>query len=251
MESRFLFRTALSKSILPFALYKPDLVVLPITIETDATGAKSIQLHHADALRKIGCLDASRWFQNVENIWKIHRTEKNKNISSEDYVNWQNKLTEQDLNADYLVLYNSSAKDANATVVKRSDWDLAFLIESVTYVCYTENVEEAYYLTAILNSAIPNERMKAFQAKGLFGERHVHKKILDVYFPAFSASDAAHVALAGWSEQAHKKAAAYLRVHPPQQALSALHLGRLRLDIKKHVAVEMKEIDTLVKGLIG
>ena len=30
IESQFVFRTALSKSILPFAMYKLDLVVLPI-----------------------------------------------------------------------------------------------------------------------------------------------------------------------------------------------------------------------------
>ena len=46
IESRFLFRTALSKSILPFALYKPDLIVLPITIETNIN-IKKIELHDA------------------------------------------------------------------------------------------------------------------------------------------------------------------------------------------------------------
>src|SRR5439155_1079154 len=80
-----------------------------------------------------GYREAARWFINMENIWKIYRTEKNEKISSEDYLNWQNKLTEQNLNAPYLVLYNSSAKDANATIVTRSDLDLEFVIDYKTY----------------------------------------------------------------------------------------------------------------------
>jgi len=52
-----------------------------------------------------GYLHASRWFKNAENFWKIYRTENNKNMSSENYLNWQNKLVNQNLNAPYLVLY--------------------------------------------------------------------------------------------------------------------------------------------------
>jgi hypothetical protein len=87
------------------------------------------------------------------------------------------------LNDPYLVLYNTSGKDANATVIKREDIDFEFIVECVTYVYYTLDINEAYFLAAFLNSTIPNMQMKDFQAKGLFGARHVHKKILDIYFP--------------------------------------------------------------------
>ncbi len=250
IESRFIFRTALSKSILPFALYQPALVVLPITIETNNVNEKEIKLHSAEKLINEGYLNASRWFTNAENIWKIHRTEKNEVISSENYLNWQNKLTSQNLNARFLVLYNSSAKDANATVVKRDSTDFEFIVESVAYVLYTNNEKEAYYLTAILNSTAPNELMKDFQAKGLFGARHVHKKILDVYFPKFDEKDSNHLKLAEISQVAHEKTSQYLINNPPKQELTAMHLGRLRVDIKKHLAKELIEIDEIVKKII-
>ena len=83
MDSRFLFRTALSKSILPFALYKPDLVVLPIIIETE-NDIKRIVLQNPKDLQRAGYLNAARWFTDAENIWKIHRTEKSKSMSSND-----------------------------------------------------------------------------------------------------------------------------------------------------------------------
>ena len=251
IESSFIFRTALSKSILPFALYKPDLIVLPVTIETKSN-KKKIRLHSANGLLKEGYRDAAKWFQNAENIWQIHRTEKNEKISSENYLNWQNKLTEQNLNAPYLVLYNSSAKDANAAVVKREDLDLEFIVESVTYVYYTKRLNEAYYLTAILNSTAPNLMMKDFQAKGLFGARHVHKKILDIYYPKFNEKNDIHLQLSELSKEAHHSVSNFLKDNiNPDQKIEGLHLGRIRLEIKAHLSREIKEIDKLVKQIIG
>ena len=251
MESRFLFRTALSKSILPFVLYKPDLVVLPITIEKRKDGLKEIKLHSATEIIREGYLNAAKWFQNVENFWKIHSTEKNKRISSEDYVNWQNKLTEQNLNTEYLVLYNALGKDANAVVVERDKIDLEFFVDYKAYVFFTESIKEAFFLTSFLNSSAPNEMMKDFQAKGLFGARGVEKKILDVFFPKYNEKSKVHLQLAALSKAAHQKASAYIQANPPRQELSAIHLGRLRVAIKKHLLNEMKEIDELVKELIG
>lgn len=251
MESRFFFRTALAKSILPFALYKPDLIVLPAMIKTDETGLKKTKLYSSLELRREGYLEASKWFKSVEDIWDILKTENNKNITSFDYMNWQNKLTQQDLDAEYIVIYNSSGKDANAVVFDRNSLDLPFYIDYTTHYGITNNKAEAFYLAGILNSTIPNELMKDFQSKGLFGPRHVSKKILDIYYPKFDDANEIHLKLAELSEEAHQKAKEYLEANPPQQELSAHHLGKLRLEIKKHLANEIKEIDKLVKKVVG
>lgn len=251
IESKFLFRTALSKSILPFALYKPDLVVLPITVDLNEENQKKIKLHSADDLMSDGYLNASRWFKNVENTWDIYRTEKNKKISVEDYLNWQNKLTTQDLNAPYLVIYNMSGKDAYATVVRRDTIGLEFFIDYTTYRVELYKNNEAFYLSSILNSSTPNFMMKDFQSRGLWGARDVSKKILDIYFPKFNEEDETHMRLAELGKAAHERAAQYLKENPPQKELIAIHLGRLRVEIKKHLSAEMKKIDKIVKKMIG
>ena len=51
--------------------------------------------------------------------------------------------------------------------------------------------------------------------------------------------------------EAHEKAAKYLQANPPQQELSAIHLGRFRVAIKQHLSEEMQEIDKLVKKVIS
>lgn len=252
IESEFVFFTALSKCILPFALYKPNLVVLPITIEVDQVdNIKQIKLHSYDELRKEGHLKASTWFSGKEFIWNALKTKKNKNISSENYLNWQHKLTAQNLNAPYLVVYNMSGKDAYATVIQRKNLELEFFFDCTTFRYELHDINEAHYLCAILNSTLPNLLMKDFQARGLFGARHVSKKILDIFFPEFDKYNKIHKELGLQSVLAHNKAKNYLKANPPQHELTPVHLGRLRLAIKKHLAGEMKEIDTLVKKIIG
>ena len=222
-----------------------------MTIKTDGFGLKTMRLHSAKDLRNEGFLNAARWFGNTEKAWNDNRTEKNEEQTATAYLNWNNKILDQNLNDKYLVLYNSSAKDANATVVKRDEIDFEFIADHKTYLFTSSNLNEAYYLTAILNSTAPNEMMKDYQSRGLYGARDIHKKILDIYYPRFDKSDVTHLHLAELSKAAHAKASAFLASNPPQHDLTPMRLGRLRLDIKKHLTNEMRDIDALVEQLIG
>lgn len=251
MESRFFFRTALAKSILPFTLYKPDIIVLPVMIKPDETGKKKTHLYSSLELRREGYLEAAKWFKTVENIWDLLKTDKSSKMSSNGRLDFQKGLTEQNLEARYLVLYNTSGKDANCAVIDRNELKLEFITDHKNYLYSTDCNGEAHYLSAILNSSIPNERMKDFQTTGLFGARDIHKKILDIYYPKFDENNDLHIKLAELSGAAHKKAKEYLEANPLQKELSANLLGRLRLEIKKHLSAEMKEIDLLVKKVVG
>ena len=59
-----------------------------------------------------------------------------------------------------------------------------------------------------------------------------------------------HKELAELSKGAHEKAGQYVKDNIPEQELSAIHLGRMRTAIKKHLAKELGEIDRLVKKVI-
>jgi hypothetical protein len=251
IESNFIFRTALSKSILPYALYKPDLVALPITIKINSDNKKVIKLHSTRNLLEDGYSYAAKWFKNAEDTWIIHRTEKNKKIGALEYINWNDKLENQNLNLPYTVIYNASAKDANATVVERNTLDLEFIVDTKAYSYSTYYKDEAYYLTAILNSKTPNLMMKDFQSKGLFGARDVHKKILDIYYPRFDYKDEKHIQLAELSKISHELVSSFLKDIDPNQKIEGIHLGKIRLEIKNYLHKEMKEIDKLVKHIIG
>ncbi|MGI8669082.1 MAG: Eco57I restriction-modification methylase domain-containing protein, partial [Aridibacter sp.] len=250
IESRFLFRTALSKSLLPFALFAPELVVLPLTIEESEFG-KKIKLHSSNELLEIGFSDASDWFEKAEKIWNEKKTSSNEGNSAIDYLDYQNKLTSQDINSPYLVIYNASGKDANANVFKRNDLEFEFIVDTKGYSFSTHNLDEANYLASVLNSNVTNILMKDFQSRGLFGARDVHKKILDIYYPRFDRENELHKQLADLSKTAHTKAKEFLRETSPSADLSPHELGKIRLDVKRFLSDEMTQIDVLVQNLIS
>lgn len=249
IESSFLFRTALSRNIFPFALHKPVLVALPITVHLDAKGRRSLHLHDADSLLRNGYSHAANWFQNAENDWHRLRTEKNQSISLEDYLNYQSKLLIQNIDTPYLVIYTASAKDANAAVVRREAYDLDFMVDSKAYYLCVTDAREAHYLAAFLNSSVPNGIIKDFQTKGLFGSRDVHKRILDVYFPKFEPSNKRHLGLARLSMLAHELASSFLANTDQEDIQGALGLGRLRIQIKAMLADIITDIDAIVSDI--
>lgn len=249
IDSRFIFYSALSKSILPFALFKPDFVVLPIEINNN-DNLKEIQLLNADDILHNGYRSSAKWFRNAENIWNQLKSDKSEKMSNIDRLNFQKGLSSQNLNLPYLVLYNASAKDANAAVLIRKSLDLEFLVESISYIYYTDDINEAYYLTSILNSKTPNLLIKDFQPKGLFGPRHVHKRILDIYFPKYDEKNKKHRKIAKLGKTAHEKSAAFLDTNIAATSEAGNKLGNLRLNIRKHLSKEMEEIDILVKSIM-
>lgn len=255
IESHYLFRTLLAKNILPFGYLFPPIVALPIEIVQDTNTDISQTNVPLKPLKKyIRLADdtfdyyALIWFDKAEKAWEANKTENSKNITYLQWLNWQNKLTDQNLNAPFLVVYTASAKDANACVLKREDFDLEFIVESAKFVAYFNNIHEAYYVAAFLNSQYANLRIKDFQATGLFGPRHVQKKILDVPLPKYHASEPLHIRLSELGQTCTTLTAAWLK----SQALveSDYNIGRLRIESKKQIAAELKEIDEVLKEML-
>ena len=84
----------------------------------------------------------------------------------------------------------------------------------------------------------------------MFGPRHVHKKILDVYFPEFNAYNKLHLQLSELGKLCTEKAKAFVENNPPQNDLSAHSLGKLRVEIKKHLSQELDAIDIIVEKIM-
>jgi len=78
-----------------------------------------------------------------------------------------------------------------------------------------------------------------------------NRKILDIYYLRFDVNVLTHLKFAGLSEKAQAKAKEYLETNPPQEDLTPMRLGKLRLDTKRYLTDEMREIDELVAKLIN
>lgn len=250
VSSNFLFYTALAKNIVPFALIDPLLVLLPIEIQHNKqSNSKEIVLLNSEQIFKKGELESAKWFKQAEQLWDEHKTEKSESMSSIQRLNFQRGVIEQNLNIRFLVLYTSSAKDANAVVISRENFELEFIVESKAYWFGTNNIMEAHYVSTFLNSTYANKLIKDFQSKGLFGPRDIHKKILEVPLPKFDRRNEKHLILSKLGEICANKTLKFVEGNFKGE-ISGLKLGKLRLQIRKYLDKEIKEMDKILKNLI-
>ena len=112
----------------------------------------------------------------------------------------------------------------------------------------TDEEMEAHFLTAILNSPIIDEKIKPMQARGLWGPRDIHKKVLELSIPQFEKSDPAHLELAKLGELCRRKVADWIQSGGPGKIKS---IGKLRTMVRGILAKELSEIDRLVKDLLN
>jgi len=257
MQGRYLYRTALARNVLPFALVNPPLVALPLVSEDLAdtkagqmAGKKRWRLLDAAELTSLGDVEAAKWFGQCEKLWDERRSDSAKKQKSTltDWLDWQKKLTEQPVDAKWAVMYTASASDASACV-----WDVTalaqrFMVDYTMYVSFTQTEIEARFVEAFLNSGYANKRIKEFQARGLFGPRHVSKKILDIPWPEFDPNRPSHRRLVALGREAASAVQGILGSNQDLE-LDPRTLGRLRSSIRRELKPLMDPIDTLVESI--
>jgi len=257
MQGQYLFRTALARNVLPFALINPPLVALPL-VQEDLVDAKGTpmpgklrwRLLSSAELTTRGDVEASRWFIQCERLWEQRRSDsaKKQNSSLTDWLDWQSKLTSQPVTAKWAVIYTASASDASACVLDISALAQPFLAETTSYITFTETEDEGCYVACYLNSGFANGKIKEFQARGLFGPRHVHKKILELPWPEFDPNRPSHRHLVELGRRAAQAVQGILGSSQDLE-LDPRTLGRLRSSIRREIKPLMDQIDTLVESI--
>lgn len=240
IHSKFLFRTALAKNIVPFGLINPPLVILPINI----TRHRQIRLLNWSDLKKEGELDTACWFKQADELWEKNKTRRSKKMKLADRLDFQKGISTQSLTERYLLLYTASAKNANAVVIDRTKLELHFIAESKTYWFGTDDEDIAYYIACFLNSDYANEIIKDFQTTGLFGPRDIHKRILEIPLPFYDANNAGHRLFAKLGKKCEEKVSGFL------SGIGDYNVGRLRLQVRSLLSHELKETDKILKKLI-
>ena len=257
MQGKYLYRTALARNVLPFALINPALVALPLVQEDDVDpsgealpGKTHWRLLDSKELTARGDVEAARWFGQCERLWDERRSEnaEKNNISLIEWLDWQRKLTSQPVDARWAVIYTASASDASACVLDISGETQKFLAETTSYIAFVRSQEEARFVECYLNSGYANGKIKEFQARGLFGPRHVHKKILELPWPEFSRNQPSHRRLVALGQQAAQQVQQILGTQQDFE-LDPRTLGRLRTTIRKELSGLMAQIDLLVETI--
>jgi hypothetical protein len=194
------------------------------------------------------------WLSKVERLWREKRGEKASRMDVYGWLDYQRKLTSQNLRRRFKVLYNTSGTYLVSCVVKNQPITLegtkisvkGIIADWTTYWMATDDEDEAYYISSVLNASIVDAKIKPMQAKGSFGERHIVKKPLELPIPKFDPKNKTHTRLAELGKECHRKV---------QQILPALttkykSVGKIRSEIKKHLKEELREINELTKHIL-
>jgi hypothetical protein len=253
VESRFLYATLLSTDLLPFGHLDYRLVVLPIEPEGD-----HYRLLTADQARQDGYLRLAEWLERVQAEWEKRRGAKATRMDALEWLNYRRKLTTQNPQTVYRVIYPTSATYVCACVVQNRTIEferggqtvqaMGFVVDYVTYSLETQDEGEAYYLAAILNAPATDRLIKPAQARGLWGPRHICKKVLDLPIPQFDPSQPEHQRLAELGKACSERVTAWLTAGGPGKTQS---IGRLRRLVREMLKEELAEIDECTTQILG
>ena len=258
IEAEFLYASLLSTDLLPFGHLDFRPVVLPLIED-----AQGYRLLNAEQARAKGYLKLQEWLERAQAVWARTRKEKAKKSDALSWLNYRNKLTDQNPKAKYVVLYSRSAtflcaaslqtKALSYRVGEQEVTLRRFVATDVTYTYETEERREAGYLVAVLNSPTVDALIKPMQARGLWGPRDITKKVWELPIPEFNPSDKAHLRLAEIAEACEEKVKEMLPclresfkgVRGPRA------IGRARTAVREALRDELGEIDTLVRDILS
>jgi len=226
-------------------MHRTSLAVLPV--KPTRSGFTFVR---ADLARG-SCPFLAKWLEKAERLWTEKRKEKKK-FDIYQWIDYNKKLTRQNPKKRYKVVYNETGKDVVATVVRVEKHKNGIILAKATIYYETDNKEEAYFLASLLNSPRINQLIKPMQAKGLWGERGVEKKLLEIPFPRFNGKKKHHRRLAQLGLQSSKKAKKELNriLQEFKGEIKPQHVARIRRQLRDTLQEELKEIDGLTENIL-
>lgn len=255
VESPFLYATLLSTDLLPFGHLDYRLVVLPIEPVAD-----QYSLVHSDNARRRGFLHLAKWLEKVQGEWATRRGSKAKAMTSIGWLDYRRKLSSQSPSRRFRVIYPDVNRLMLAAVIDLESQivldfggqQLAvqhFVVDYTNYFFETDQMDEASYLSAMLNSSVVDEALTPFRRRMQKGHPHVVKKVFDaVSLPRFSSPDRQHRTLARYGSLCSRKVAEWVESGGPGKIRS---IGKLRSIVRQLLQDELKEIDRIVEKVLS
>jgi len=195
IESIFRFKTFLNKDLVPFGIRKERNVFLPVNDKLEFS--KKYLEKYPYGLK---------FYNKINNIYKKFKKETSNIYTLINNLNYWNKLSKQNIHKKFLIVYNASGSILKSAIINTERENI--IVCSENYYFSTENAEEAYYLTSILNSPIMRENISIVKSS-----RHIHKRPFDFSIPNFDSSNDHHLKLSGLGMKAENKVKNYIQLN--------------------------------------
>jgi hypothetical protein len=190
VESIFVHPALLGESFGPFRVFSTLQSVIPYD------GTRLLDGSDERIDRYPGLAD---WWRNAETIWTAHRSSEKRTLLEQ--LDYMHQLSAQFPTSSIRVVYTKAGNTLCAAIVD----DPATVIDHKRYWAPINSIDEARYLTAILNAPVLTEMVRPYQSVGAFGPRDFDKYVWQLPIPDFEPTSSAHtglVALALEAEQA-------------------------------------------------
>jgi SAM-dependent methyltransferase len=224
IEKEYIFKVIKSTELVKFNLFNFYHVFLPISRQNYP--------FNYDNLKQ----NAKAFYDKINEYYMSHKKSTTKHSSLMDNLNRWDKLINKRQFSPLKVVYNNSGSILSAAVV-RGD----FLITGDLSFFSTENSDEAYYLSAILNSNLINQQIRIKKSS-----RHIFKIPFESPIQKYDSNNLSHQQLAQLGLQGEKIAKAlkgelYLKKSVP---ISRFKFQNLLAEKIKSI---LKQIDEYLK----
>ncbi|MHA2049680.1 MAG: HsdM family class I SAM-dependent methyltransferase [Promethearchaeota archaeon] len=178
IEKKFQFKTFLNKDLIPFHIKSLKDVFLPINnhFEFDLDYLKQYPKGY-------------KFYNEVNDFYKKMKKDTSNIETLYDNLNYWNKLQKQFNTQAFTVVYNASGSNLKAAVIRYENQKI--IVGSENYYYSTDSEEEAYYLSAILNSPELSKNIKLIKSS-----RHIHKRPFMFPIPTYDENNPTHRKLA-------------------------------------------------------
>ncbi len=229
IERQFIMPLYVGDSILPFRCLEPLQAVIPWDGE---------QLLHGGNERLGLYPGLAEWWRSAEVNWKGRRS--SDRLSLAERLDYRRTLSQQFPTADHRVVYTASGMYLAAAIVS----DRRAIIEHKLYWGRTTTLDEARYLTTILNSTTLTMAVRPLQARGEHNPRDFDKYVFQVPIPEYDPQDSAHKLLVKLAERAQQVSAGV--------SLMPIRFEALRRRVREALIEEgvAVDIDAVVETLL-
>ena len=256
IESRFIYRCVTGSELIHFHHLDFPTSVLPVDIDN-----AEYFLYSEENARSRGYQQLREWISDGSDQWEEYK-EETTDESVLEWLNYRQKLVQQNPNAQYRVLQNTSGSYVYGAVVDTADIDnpstqgtqievqrnedgnVPLVVDHKCYYYETDNIDEAYYLCGFLNAPLILELIEEMMSRGLFGGRDVHKRVWDVSIPEYDPENEVHTAIRDTAmegeEQAKRLLPELLEQYNPLTALSWIR--RRQRDEMEPLRSELSEL---------
>jgi len=231
VETTFIRPVYVGDNVLPYRLLEPQHAVIPWDGQ---------QLLAGDSDRIDDYPGLAAWWRPAEETWNAHRS--SDRLTLLQRLDYQRGLSQQFPQPPHRVVYSASGMYLAAARLS----DTQAIVEHGLYWASVSGVDEARYLTTILNSDVLTQLVRPLQARGEHNPRHFDKYVFQVPIPLYDQNIPAHRRLVQLAERAEQLSQAVEL--PSGIAFQALRRRIRTAMIEDGIA---QDIDELIKAALS